>query len=144
MANISDYLEEALLNHVFRTSSFTKPGTVTVALATANITDTNTGATMTEVANSNAYARVDLGAPADADWSDPSAGTQGLIDNAADITFPTASGGNWGTILDVALLDNTTHGAGNILFYGTLTTSKIVNDGDTFKFSTGDLNISLD
>ncbi|MHA1948741.1 MAG: phage tail fiber protein [Candidatus Thorarchaeota archaeon] len=144
MTNISNYLEEALLNHVFRTSSFSKPGTVTVGLATASPTDTSTGAAFNEVADTFSYARVDLGAPADADWTSPSAGTQGEIDNAADITFTTASGGNWGTITSVTLLDNVTHSAGNILFYGDLTTAKVVNDGDTFKFSTGDLNISLD
>lgn len=140
MTAISNYLEDALLNHIFRTATFSKPSLVAVALTTATPTDTHTGATMTEVTNAFGYARVNLGAPVDGDWTLVS-GTG--IDNAADITFPTASGGNWGTITAVTLLDNTTHGAGNILFWGALTTPKTVNDGDTFKFSTGDLDIQL-
>ena len=113
-------------------------------LATASPTDTSTGASFNEVADTFSYARVDVGAPINSDWTDPSAGSQGETDNAADITFTTAAGGSWGTITSVTILDNITHGAGNILFYGDLTTNKVVNDGDTFKFSTGDLNISLD
>lgn len=144
MTAISNYLEEFLLNHVFRTATFSKPSTIAIGLATASPTDTSTGASFNEVADTFSYARVDVGAPDDGDWSDPSAGTQGETDNSADITFPTASGGNWGTVTSVTILDNITHGAGNILFYGDLTANKIVNDGDTFKFSAGDLNIQLD
>jgi len=144
MSNISNYLEENLLNHIFRTATFSKPSTIAIGLATASPTDTSTGASFNEVADTFSYARVNVGVPDNADWSDPSAGSQGETDNSSDITFTTASGGNWGTITSVAILDNVTHGAGNILFYGDITTPKVVNDGDTFKFSAGDLNISLD
>jgi len=139
MSAASNYLEELILNHIFRTSSFTKPTTLAIALYTATPGETGGG---TEVSNANAYARVDMGAPIDGDWSDPSAGTQGETDNVADITFPQATG-SWGTVTHVGIHDSATWGGGNLLFYGALTTPKPIDSGDTFKFSAGDLNISL-
>ena len=44
----------------------------------------------------------------------------------------------------VVVIDGSVHGAGNILFYGDLDTSKSVASGDTFSFSIGTLNIQLD
>lgn len=140
MAAMSDYLEVELRKHIFRTGSFTKPTTLAIALLTAAPNDASTGATMTEVANSGSYARVTLN-PLDANWSGASS-TDGLTDNVADITFPTATG-NWGTVTHVAILDSATHGAGNILFHGALSASKTVNSGDTFKFLAGALDVTL-
>lgn len=138
MANFSNYLEDQLLTHIFRTSSYSKPSTIAIALLTAAANDADTGATITEVTNANAYARQTLN-PADANWTL----TSGTSDNASAITFPQATG-SWGTIVGVAVLDSATYGAGNMLFYGTLAENKVVNNGDTFSFDVGDLNISLD
>ena len=74
----------------------------------------------------------------DANWNAPGVG--GLIDNVAEIAFTTATAG-WGTVTDVAIVD-TASGAGNILYYGALTASKVVNSGDTFKFNAGDLDVT--
>lgn len=137
---ISNYLEDAILNHVFRTSTYSQPSTVAVALCTSGPSDSSTGSTIAEVSNSNSYARVDLGAPANADWT-LNSGTN--ITSAADITFPTASG-SWGTITHIALVDSATHGAGNLLWYGALSASKTVGSGDTFKITAGNLTLALD
>lgn len=137
MSALSDYLEGQLRAHVFRTASFTKPTVLAVALATAAPTDASTGATITEVPNSNAYARVTRN-PLDANWTAASA-TDGLTDNAADITFPTATG-SWGTISHVVLLDSATHGAGNSLFHGALVASKAIGNNDIFSFPAGSLD----
>jgi len=139
MSDMSDYLEGELIKHLFRTGSFTKPTVLGIALCTAAPDDADTGATITEVADAGSYARVDT-PPLDANWDAPGVG--GLTDNASDITFPTATG-SWGTITHVAILDSTTHGAGNMLFYGALSASKVVASGDTFKFSAGDLDITM-
>jgi hypothetical protein len=138
MANFSDYLEDQLLTHIFRTSSYTKPTTLAIALLTSAATDSDTGASITEVSNANAYARQTLN-PLDANWTL----TSGTSDNASAITFPQATG-NWGTIVGVAIVDSATYGAGNMLFHGTLAENKTVNNGDTFSFDIGDLNITLD
>lgn len=53
-AVVSDYLEEKLLNHTFRNTAYTSPGTsVYVAVYKANPTDAGNGA---EIAYTN-YAR---------------------------------------------------------------------------------------
>lgn len=136
---MSDYLETSLVNHIFRTATFTKPTTIAIALCTAATADADTGSlTSKEVANSGSYARATLN-PSNSNWNATS-GTDGLTDNAVTITFTSATG-NWGTITHVAILDSTTYGGGNMLLHGALTTSKVVQTGDTFKFNAGDLDV---
>lgn len=137
---MSDYLEVEIRKHIFRTGSFTKPTTLRVALATAATTDAQTGATITEVANSNSYARTGPD-PLDANWTGASS-TDGLTDNAAAITFPTATG-SWGTVSHIAIVDSATHGAGNSLLHGALTASKTVGNGDVFQFAIGALDVTF-
>lgn len=82
MSAISDYLEDKILNFLFRAGTFTKPTNISIALLNTVPKDNDTGATMDEVADSitnNAnisiptqYARVSLGNPNDvgnARWS---------------------------------------------------------------------------
>lgn len=141
---MANYLEEQILNHIFRTATFPKPSALAIALLTSAAVDTDTGAlTGKEVANSFGYARQSLN-PLDSNWKNPATATQGTTSNLSTITFGPANGGNWGTIVGVAIVDSAAYGGGNLLFYGLLTTSKTVNDGDTFKFNLNDLNIQLD
>jgi hypothetical protein len=135
MANMSDYLEVALIDHVLRTSTFSKPTAVYVALFTAAPSDAGGG---TEVTGGG-YARLNLGAPADADWTRASS-TTGIATNAADWSW-TASGANYGTVTHLALMDAST--SGNFLFHGALTASKTINDGDTFTISAGNCTITI-
>ena len=135
MANMTDYLEGQLRAHMFRTASFTKPTILGIGLFTAAPSDAGGG---TEVTG-GAYARVNV-PPLDANWTAASA-TDGVTDNAADITFPTPSA-NWGTITHFAVFDNTT--GGNMLIWGPLTVSKTVNNGDPApKFVAGSLDITF-
>jgi hypothetical protein len=125
---ISDFLENKLLDHVLRNTAYTQPATVYAALYTATPSDTGGG---TEVSG-GAYARtaVTFGAAA-----------SGSISNSADVTFPAATG-NWGTVTHVGIFDAST--AGNLLFWGALTASKTINNGDQFKFLATKLVVSLD
>jgi len=134
--SFSDYLEDAVLDHITGKSALGFPTDVYVALCTADPTDAGTGASMNEVTNANDYARVTM---ADTDW-DASSG--GATANATAITFTEASG-SWGTVSHFAVLDSGTHGAGNMLFHGDLTASKAVADGDTVSFAIGDLDVTL-
>lgn len=135
MGSFNDYLEDALVDHVFgtgHTRSLTYTQTTKyIALCTARVTDSNTGTTIDEPAGGS-YARVRCRT-----W-DKSSG--GATENSQDITFPTATAG-WGKILDFAICDTLT--TGNVLAYGSLTVSKVVQTGDTPKFSTGDIDITL-
>src|SRR5687768_16641189 len=134
MAAMSDYLEVELRKHLFRTGSFTKPTVLAIALFTAAPSDSGGG---TEVTGGS-YARVDR-PPLDANWTAAS-GTNGLTDNAAVITFPTATA-SWGTITHIGIFDALT--TGNLLFHGALTTSKTVGSGDTFSIAAVDLDITF-
>ncbi len=135
MSQMSDYLEDKIRTHLFRTGSFTKPTVLAVALYTAAPGETGGG---TEVSGGS-YARVQRD-PLDANLTAAS-GTDGLTDNAAALTFPTPSA-NWGTITHCAILDATA--AGNFLLYGALTVSKTVNNGDPApNFPIGALDVTF-
>ena len=135
MSAMSDFLEVELRKHIFRTGSYTKPTVLAVALYTAAPGETGGG---TEVSGGS-YARVQRD-PLDANWTGASS-TDGLTDNAADLTFPTPSA-NWGVVTHFAILDATS--AGNFLFYGALAQSKTVNNGDPApKFVTGALDVTF-
>ena len=143
MAAMSDYLENLLIDFLFRTAGFTKPTALHIALFTAAPSDSGGG---TEVTGGS-YARVNL-APLDTNWNatqggttGASSGTGGLTDNAVDITFP-APTANWGSITHFAVFDAAT--GGNLLLHGALTAAKTVNSGDPApKFVAGDLDVTL-
>jgi hypothetical protein len=129
MSQMSDYLENKLIDHVFRATSFTMPSALYVALFTAAPSDSGGG---TEVTGGS-YARVNL-APSVSNWkstngttSGASSGTGGQTSNASIITYPVPSA-NWGTITHFAIFDAVT--TGNMLLWGSLTTPKTVNNGD--------------
>lgn len=117
----SDYLEDQIINHIFRTSSFTKPSVLGIALFTAAPSDAGGG---TEVTGGS-YARVDH-APLDANW-DATSGTDGQTANTTVVTFP-APTADWGQVTHFGIFDATS--AGNLLYWGALTTAKTINNGD--------------
>jgi hypothetical protein len=127
MSSFSDFLESALLNHVFRNTAYTQPATIFMALYTAAPTDAGGG---TQVSGGG-YARqsVTFGAP-----------SGGQIANTGAVAF-TASGANFGTVVAVGFFDAST--AGNLLAWDAIT-SAVVNDGDTLNFASSQITISLD
>jgi len=149
MANMSDYLENKLIDHLFRAISFGNPTTLYVALSSsAALGDTATGATMSEITG-GAYARQSV-VCSTGNWysttgttSGASSGSNGTTSNVAAITFPTATA-DWGTVQAVVITDSATTGAGNALFWGNLTSSKVVSNGDTFQFAIGSLSVQID
>jgi len=132
MAAISNYLEDALLNHILRNTAYTTPGAVVyIALYTDDPTDADVG---TEVVGGSYARQLCAGTGS---WDAP---TNGATANTADIIFPQATAA-WGIVTHVGIHDHLT--AGNLLFHGALTASKQVDDGDTFKFDVGDLDVTL-
>lgn len=129
MTALSNYLENALVNHILRNTAYTSPGTsIYVALFTTDPTDADTG---TEVSGGS-YAREQVTA-----WDAPS---DGATANTNDIVFTTATA-SWGTITHVGIYDAAT--VGNLLFHGALTASRDVGNGVTFTIAAGDLDITL-
>ena len=73
-------------------------------------------------------------------WTLAGGGT-GKATNNLLISFPAASGGNWGTVVNVAIFDAST--GGNMLLHGVLTVARTVNDGEQLRFAIGDLEVVL-
>jgi len=142
MSQASNYLETALLDHVLRNTAYTPASTVYVGLYKTVDTEgavnarLEAGTLSDEVGNSYDYVRKAVTFAA-------AASPGGTITTSGNVTFDPANGGDWGAITHVAILDSATHGAGNILFYGTLATSKTIQDGDTFQITTGNLTVTL-
>ncbi len=127
MAEMSNYLENGLLNAVLRATSYTSPATVYVGLYTSDPGEGNTG---TECSGGS-YARKS------ATFNAPS---NGVCTNSAAVEFDQATA-SWGTVGYVGLLDAIT--SGNLLFYTDLTTSKVIENGDIFKIAAGSLSVTL-
>ena len=127
MAEMSNYLENALINATLRNTAYTSPTTVYVGLYTTDPTDANTG---TEVSGGS-YARtaVTFGAP-----------SNGVTTNSAAVEFPQATG-TWGTVGWIGILDAST--SGNLLYHTPLDASKTIASGDIFKIATGSLSVTL-
>ncbi|CAB5225957.1 hypothetical protein UFOVP758_36 [uncultured Caudovirales phage] len=129
----SNYLELKLLDHALGTATFTKPSAVYVALFTADPDEA--GAFTNEIsATGTGYARKLVTF---------SGAASGSATSSATVTFDTATA-NWGTITHLAICDSATRGAGNQLFNGPVTTSKIIETGDTFQITAGNLTVSMD
>lgn len=128
VSKMSNYLENALINAVLRNTAFTSPAKVYLALYKSDPTDADTG---TEVSGGS-YARQEI------TFTAPS---NGVTSNAADILFPAATS-SWGTITHVGIRDALT--AGNLLYFGPLTTSKAIASADQFKVLANQLSVTND
>ena len=127
MAEMSNYLENALINVTLRATAFTAPTTVYVALYTTDPTDADTG---TECSGTS-YARqsVTFDAP-----------SNGASTNSAAVEFPQA-GSSWGTITHIGIRDALT--TGNLLYHTPLDASKTIATGDVFRIATSSLSVTL-
>jgi|TARA_R100000149_G_C5793552_1_gene83992 hypothetical protein len=126
MSAKSNYLEGKLIEHVLRNVSYTSPSTVHLSLHTANPDEDASG---TEVSGNN-YSRQEITFGAH---------SNGACANTSVEEF-TASGGSFGTVTHFGIFD--AGSSGNLLYYGALTASKVVADGDTLKFAAGSITIT--
>jgi hypothetical protein len=124
--NLTNYLEDKLIDHFLGTASYTMPADVYVALFTVAPSDAAGG---TEVTGGS-YARK---------IATFTAASSGATSNDSNIDF---TGMPAVTTLAIGIFDAIT--SGNMLLYGTLTTNKTTDAGDTLRIATGDLDISID
>lgn len=115
----SDFLENAVLNHVLGATAYTAPGTIHVALYTVTPSDAGGG---TEVSGGS-YARAAVTNNV-TNWPAASGGSKS---NGTVVTFPTPTA-NWGQAVAFGLLDAAS--AGNLLYWAALTNPKNINAGD--------------
>ena len=119
----SDYAENAALTSLLS-------GTLHVALCSSAPTDSQTGSTIPELSG-NGYAR----------QSATFTVSGSTASNAGTVTF-TASGGAWTTATHVAICSAST--AGNVLYYGALTSNITLNNGESGQFAVGQISINED
>jgi hypothetical protein len=127
MAEMSNYLENALINGTLRATSYTAPTTTFLALYTNDPTDADTG---TEVTGGS-YVRQAI------TFSAPSGGA---TSNSSAIEFPQCTA-DWGTVTHIGIRDAVT--TGNLLYHSALDTSKVIANGDIFKITATNLSVTL-
>lgn len=127
---MTNYLANAVLNHVFKNTPLSQFTNLYVGLSTSNPTDTGS---LTGEPTGNGYARVVHNS-----WT---VSTTGTSENNGAITFAEATG-SWGTITHGFLIDGIT--AGNMLLYAALTSSQNVTSGDVVEYASGAFDISID
>ena len=124
--NLTNYLENQLIDHFLGTTTYTKPDAVYVGLFTVAPSDAGGG---TEVSGGS-YAR---------QAATFNASSSGSTTNNTNIDFtlmPSA------TTVAIGIFDAST--SGNMLLHGTLTANKTTDAGDTLRIATGSLTISID
>jgi hypothetical protein len=122
----TDYLENAVVNHVLRNTALTSPTSVHVGLTSTATTDAGGGTELT----GNGYTRrpVTFGAP-----------SNGSSSNTSEVLFPQATGA-WSQATHFFIADAAT--GGNRLYHGPLTTPRTAGLGDQIRFQAGTLTVT--
>ena len=144
MTALTNYIENQLIDFLFRGQPLAAPANVWVALFTVAPSPAGGG---TEVSGGG-YARVEVPCSLAA-WAGTQApgsttasiGFNGTTSNNADLTFPVPTA-LWGTVVAVGVFDAAT--AGNMLFQGPLAAPLTVNTGNVLRFPAGSLTIQID
>ena len=135
---ISQYMMPKAMDHLVGKASFTIPATVAMTLCTANPSSTSTGATQAETVYSN-YIRLTFST---ATFSSATTATPSVSLNAAQLQFANC-GVTGSTLLGWTLCDSATTGAGNMLWFGGLTSTVISSTQTPPTIAAGALSCSL-
>lgn len=145
MASMSNYLENKLVDFLFRGVSYSPPSTLYFALCSSTPTDASTGSTISEMSGGN-YSRQSLASDTtnwtstQGDNSGTSSGTGGTTNNSVSIAWNSVT---WtGTVSAIAVCDAST--GGDVLFYSALNSSKTLASGDSISVAVSGLSIQLD
>lgn len=144
MANtsFSDYTEQGILKHHFRNTAMAVPPTALyIALFLVLPSEDGTGGIEVSTVGT-AYARIAVttgtsGSGVGSGWTI----TANQAANNADLLWAPATA-SWGTIVGVALFDAAS--SGNMFYLGAFDSAVPIALNDTFKFSAGNLTVTLD
>jgi hypothetical protein len=144
MSGMTNYLENELIDHIFRARAFIAPAAMYVSLHTADPGETG----VTGEVSGNSYTRAQLN-PSSANWKSTnglttatdSSGTGGVTSNASVLTWPTPTSSGWGTVTHFAIWDAVNNG--NCLFYGALSVPKTINSGDAVTAAVDAVTVTL-
>lgn len=124
--NLTNYLENKLIDHFLGTTTYTKPTNIYVGLFTVTPGEAAGG---TEVTGGS-YAR---------QIATFGAASSGSTTNSGNIDYTNMPAA---TTVAIGIFDALT--SGNMLLYGALTTNKTTDAGDTLRIATGSLSVSID
>ena len=158
MSAKSNYLEAKILDHVLRNTSFSQPSALVLALfVTGGASDAAVEAEAEansntwkgyEIATSTGYARaaITFGAASTATTDEGSTAEDDITSAtgpavSTGIEFDNDGSGDFGTVTWFGIYDNATHNAGNLLYFGKLTASKAIANGDTLRFAQNSITI---
>jgi len=127
------YQANRILDHAFGATSFTPASTMYFGLSTTSISANGTGATEPSV---GAYARASA-ANNKTTWG---AAGSGSLTNLISISF-IESTASWGTITHVFISDALT--SGNMMYYSTLSPSRVVQSTTTVLFAASAITVTL-
>ena len=136
MGSLSNAGATLIMNHLFNAAQ-SVGSTVYLALCTGTYTpataDGYTGASCSEVANANGYARkaISFGAA-----------SARRITQDAQVDFDTASG-SWGTVTHWVIVTSATYGAGTVLAHGDFTASFSPVTGNTPRVASGQVYVEI-
>ena len=129
MANASNYFEGQIANWLRGTAFAAAPASIFVGLFNGDPTDTGSGGTeVTTTIRVAGRVAVTLGAPSD-----------GVMTNSAEVTFGTAAGA--ATVTHYGIYDAAS--GGNLLVHGAVSTSRTYAIGDTCRFATGAITVTV-
>lgn len=135
MAGFSNGVENKVLDHVWGDGAYTVTAPVHLALTTVAVAETDTAGTLTE-ANYTGYARKALAA------LDLSAAASGSKTNSAQQQFANCTAGS-SVVIGWAVTDTTT-GVGDVICFGTCTSTTISTTQTPATIAAGGLVLNLD
>lgn len=130
MAAKKETLSNALLDHVLINSAYSAPASVFAACFTTAPTATTSGTEVSDAGTAYARQAVTFGSAASASSS-----------NTGAVTFPAATA-PWGTVDSAGICAAGTVGVDDVLYFGNLSSSKVVGVGDQLQFAIGALVVS--
>lgn len=145
MSQFSNYLEQALVNHIFRDTAYSAPTSIYIALFTSDPGEDGSGAEVDPAGTWTDYVRQDAAAGGTkvSGWAPPA---DGVTSNAKVITFPANNGASTVTVTHIGIYDSENADGltpGNLLFYAPLVSSKSLLQGDVLSFGIGSITVTL-
>ena len=136
---ITTYASGSLLNCLFGADPATITPLANYYMGLSTTTISSSGSNSSEPTGAAGYARVTI---ANTKASNFGYASSGCITNSASLVFGQSSG-SWGTIVDVFLADASASATGNIWYFQSLTTPKIVQGDTIVSFSASAITIKL-
>ena len=143
MSIMTNYLEEKLIDHLFKTTAYShsSPASWFIALHTGAFGETGAGGVEVTTSASN-YLRI--GVTRGSGFVRDQDGNTRTVHNAGVITFGIPSS-NWGQVTHVGLWDDDGTPTGNLIIEAQLQFAKNINNGDPApKFNIGELKFTFD